>query len=132
MRTHTNVPFLKPWDFDDNEGDDSLENLFHSRAEEETILGLGFLRRHRRREEEMVRSRSSSSSWGPWRVLHPAYYLKRPRRLGILFVVFVLAYFAFWDRQTLVREHEVRPDPIGSLLAIACRFVSDLLSSWCD
>ncbi|OAY81363.1 Mannosyl-oligosaccharide 1,2-alpha-mannosidase MNS1 [Ananas comosus] len=57
----------------------------------------------------MVRSRSSSSSsssWGPWRVLHPAYYLKRPRRLGILFVVFVLAYFAFWDRQTLVREHE--------------------------
>ncbi|XP_072967314.1 mannosyl-oligosaccharide 1,2-alpha-mannosidase MNS1-like [Typha angustifolia] len=52
----------------------------------------------------MARSRASSSSW--WRYLHPSYYLKRPKRLALLFVVFVFASFAFWDRQTLVREHE--------------------------
>ncbi|URD90741.1 Glycosyl hydrolase family 47 [Musa troglodytarum] len=48
--------------------------------------------------------RSSSSS--RWRYLHPAYYLKRPKRLAFLFIVFVVATFAVWDRQSLVREHE--------------------------
>ncbi|KAJ4754931.1 hypothetical protein LUZ62_089336 [Rhynchospora pubera] len=52
----------------------------------------------------MARSRSSTS--GPWRYLNPAYYLKRPKRLALLFVVFVVATFAFWDRQSLVREYE--------------------------
>ncbi|URD90744.1 Glycosyl hydrolase family 47 [Musa troglodytarum] len=51
--------------------------------------------------------RSSSSS--RWRYLHPAYYLKRPKRLAFLFIVFVVATFAVWDRQSLVREHEVSP-----------------------
>ncbi|XP_020103237.1 mannosyl-oligosaccharide 1,2-alpha-mannosidase MNS1-like [Ananas comosus] len=54
----------------------------------------------------MARSRSSSSS-ARWRYLHPSYYLKRPARLALLFVAFVFATFAVWDRQTLVREHEV-------------------------
>jgi hypothetical protein len=53
----------------------------------------------------MVR-RSSSS--GAWRYLNPAYYLKRPKRLALLFFVFVAATFAFWDRQSLVSEYEVR------------------------
>ena len=53
--------------------------------------------------------RSSSSSSGAWRYLNPAYYLKRPKRLALLFFVFVAATFAFWDRQSLVREYEVRP-----------------------
>lgn len=53
--------------------------------------------------------RSSSSSSGAWRYLNPAYYLKRPKRLALLFFVFVAATFAFWDRQSLVSEYEVRP-----------------------
>ncbi|PIN23869.1 Mannosyl-oligosaccharide 1,2-alpha-mannosidase [Handroanthus impetiginosus] len=52
----------------------------------------------------MARSRSSASSW---RYVNPAYYLKRPKRLALLFIVFVCATLVFWDRQTLVREHEV-------------------------
>ncbi|KAL8170761.1 hypothetical protein V2J09_022565 [Rumex salicifolius] len=51
----------------------------------------------------MARSRSSSSGW---RYLNPAYYLKRPKRLALLFIMFVLVSFVVWDRQTLVREHE--------------------------
>lgn len=50
--------------------------------------------------------RSSSSSSGAWRYLNPAYYLKRPKRLALLFFVFVAATFAFWDRQSLVSEYE--------------------------
>ncbi|GJN26521.1 hypothetical protein PR202_gb14456 [Eleusine coracana subsp. coracana] len=50
--------------------------------------------------------RSSSSSSGSWRYLNPAYYLKRPKRLALLFIVFVTATFAFWDRQSLVSEYE--------------------------
>lgn len=52
----------------------------------------------------MARSRSSSSTW---RYINPAYYLKRPKRLALLLIVFVSATLVFWDRQTLVREHEV-------------------------
>lgn len=56
--------------------------------------------------DAMARRSSSSSRW---RYLHPAYYLKRPKRLAFLFIVFVVATFAVWDRQSLVREHEVSP-----------------------
>lgn len=52
----------------------------------------------------MARTRSSSS-W--WRYLHPSYYLKRPKRLALLFIVFVCVSFVVWDRQTLVSEYEV-------------------------
>ncbi|XP_044496804.1 mannosyl-oligosaccharide 1,2-alpha-mannosidase MNS1-like [Mangifera indica] len=54
----------------------------------------------------MARSRSSSSS-SSWRYCNPSYYLKRPKRLAMLFIVFVSVSFVVWDRQTLVREHEV-------------------------
>ncbi|KAL9402978.1 hypothetical protein Peur_006827 [Populus x canadensis] len=54
----------------------------------------------------MARGRSSSSS-SKWRYCNPSYYLKRPKRLALLFIVFVCASFFVWDRQTLVREHEV-------------------------
>ncbi|CAN6451107.1 unnamed protein product [Victoria cruziana] len=53
----------------------------------------------------MARRSSSYSSW--WRILQPSYYLKRPKRLAALFIAFVCLTFIFWDRQTLVREHEV-------------------------
>lgn len=53
---------------------------------------------------QMARSRSSMNRW---RYLHPSYYLKRPKRLALLFIVFVAATVVVWDRQTLTREHEV-------------------------
>ncbi|KAM6588971.1 hypothetical protein CsatA_011576 [Cannabis sativa] len=52
----------------------------------------------------MARTRSSSSKL---RYCNPAYYLKRPKRLAFLFIAFVCLSFLVWDRQTLVREHEV-------------------------
>ncbi|KAL5699617.1 mannosyl-oligosaccharide 1,2-alpha-mannosidase [Ranunculus cassubicifolius] len=52
-------------------------------------------------------SSSSSSSSQRWRYLNPAYYLKRPKRLASLFIAFVFISFFVWDRQTLIREHEV-------------------------
>ncbi|KAJ3693456.1 hypothetical protein LUZ60_008936 [Juncus effusus] len=60
---------------------------------------------------------SSSSSSGPWRYLNPAYYLKRPKRLALLFVVFVFATFAFWDRQSLVSEYESEMARLGEELS---------------
>ncbi|KAL2493059.1 Mannosyl-oligosaccharide 1 [Abeliophyllum distichum] len=50
--------------------------------------------------------RSSRSSSSRWRYINPAYYLKRPKRLALLFIVFVFGSLVVWDRQTLVREHE--------------------------
>ncbi|XP_021720326.1 mannosyl-oligosaccharide 1,2-alpha-mannosidase MNS1-like [Chenopodium quinoa] len=49
-------------------------------------------------------ARSRSSSW--WRYVNPAYYLKRPKKLAMLFIVFVIGTLFVWDRQTLLREHE--------------------------
>ncbi|AQK45938.1 Mannosyl-oligosaccharide 12-alpha-mannosidase MNS1 [Zea mays] len=74
--------------------------------------------------------RSSSSSSGAWRYLNPAYYLKRPKRLALLFFIFVAATFAFWDRQSLVSEYEVRPSrPTGGPLIRAGEFSDrDLIS----
>ncbi|WRX27259.1 Glycoside hydrolase family 47 - like 4 [Theobroma cacao] len=54
----------------------------------------------------MARSRSSPSL-SRFRYCNPSYYLKRPKRLALLLIVFVSATFFVWDRQTLVREHEV-------------------------
>ncbi|XP_010322800.1 mannosyl-oligosaccharide 1,2-alpha-mannosidase MNS1-like isoform X2 [Solanum lycopersicum] len=51
----------------------------------------------------MVRSRSSANKW---KYINPSYYLKRPKRLALLFIVFVFGSFFFWDRQTLVRDHQ--------------------------
>ncbi|KAL2539090.1 Mannosyl-oligosaccharide 1 [Abeliophyllum distichum] len=48
--------------------------------------------------------RSSRSS--ARRYVNPAYYLKRPKRLALLFIVFVFGTLFVWDRQTLVHEHE--------------------------
>lgn len=51
----------------------------------------------------MARTRSSTSKW---RYCHPSYYLKRPKRLALLFLAFICASLLVWDRQTLLREHE--------------------------
>ncbi|CAL5361029.1 hypothetical protein CsSME_00051857 [Camellia sinensis var. sinensis] len=51
----------------------------------------------------MARSRSTSNRW---RYINPAYYLKRPKRLALLFIVFVFASLLFWDRHTLVTDHQ--------------------------
>ncbi|XVF23212.1 hypothetical protein REPUB_Repub13aG0017500 [Reevesia pubescens] len=56
----------------------------------------------------MARNRSSSSSSSSnLRYCNPSFYLKRPKRLALLLIVFVSASFFVWDRQTLVSEHEV-------------------------
>ncbi|KAH7671697.1 Glycoside hydrolase family 47 protein [Dioscorea alata] len=49
---------------------------------------------------------SSSSSSSRWRYLRPSYYLKRPKRLALVFISFVLLSLAFWDRVSLIRDHE--------------------------
>ncbi|KAL6134874.1 hypothetical protein ACLB2K_067102 [Fragaria x ananassa] len=51
----------------------------------------------------MARTRLSSTRL---RYCNPAYYLKRPKRLALLFIAFVCATLIVWDRQSLVREHE--------------------------
>ncbi|KAK7255060.1 hypothetical protein RIF29_28462 [Crotalaria pallida] len=50
---------------------------------------------------------TSSSSSSKWRCFYPSYYLKRPQRLALLFIAFVFVSFFVWDRQTLLREHQV-------------------------
>ncbi|XP_062154182.1 mannosyl-oligosaccharide 1,2-alpha-mannosidase MNS1 [Alnus glutinosa] len=55
----------------------------------------------------MARSSRSSSASTKWRYCHPSYYLKRPKRLALLFIAFVCCSLLVWDRQTLVREHEI-------------------------
>lgn len=56
---------------------------------------------------EMARGSRSVSSSSKWRYCNPGYYLKRPKRLALLFIVFVSVSFVVWDRQTLVSEHQV-------------------------
>lgn len=51
----------------------------------------------------MARSRSSSSIW---RYINPSYYLKRPKRLALLFITFVCATLIVWDRHTILQDHE--------------------------
>ncbi|PWZ44350.1 Mannosyl-oligosaccharide 1,2-alpha-mannosidase MNS1 [Zea mays] len=71
--------------------------------------------------------RSSSSSSGAWRYLNPAYYLKRPKRLALLFFIFVAATFAFWDRQSLVSEYEPQSkDGINSFGGLGATLVDSL------
>ncbi|XP_008789604.1 mannosyl-oligosaccharide 1,2-alpha-mannosidase MNS1-like [Phoenix dactylifera] len=69
----------------------------------------------------MARGRSSSSS--RWRYVHPSYYLKRPKRLALVFISFVFITFAVWDRQSLIREHE---DEISKLKEVLSRLQDQL------
>ncbi|XXG64424.1 hypothetical protein AAC387_Pa05g2381 [Persea americana] len=71
----------------------------------------------------MARSRSSTNRW---RYLHPSYYLKRPKRLALLFIVFVAATVVVWDRQTLTREHEVEVSKLNEELSQLHNQLQDL------
>ncbi|KAF1898663.1 hypothetical protein Lal_00023672 [Lupinus albus] len=55
----------------------------------------------------MARGNRSTTSSSKWRCCHPSYYLKRPKRLALLFIGFVFVSFFVWDRQTLLREHQI-------------------------
>ncbi|KAI4355898.1 hypothetical protein L6164_004626 [Bauhinia variegata] len=59
-------------------------------------------------------ARSSRSLTSKWRYCHPSYYLKRPTRLALLFIVFVFATLVVWDRQTLVSEQEVEVNKLNA------------------
>ncbi|KAG6503471.1 hypothetical protein ZIOFF_035786 [Zingiber officinale] len=69
---------------------------------------------------------------GLWRYLHPAYYLKRPKRLAFLFIVFVVATFAIWDRQSLIREHEVLLFFSFSNASLRVFVLADTMNRWLD
>ncbi|KAF7843130.1 Mannosyl-oligosaccharide 1,2-alpha-mannosidase MNS1 [Senna tora] len=62
-------------------------------------------------------ARGSRSLTNKWRYCHPLYYLKRPKRLALLFIVFVCATLVVWDRQTLVREYEVEVNKLQEEVA---------------
>ncbi|CAL0335317.1 unnamed protein product [Lupinus luteus] len=55
----------------------------------------------------MARGNRSAITSSKWRCCHPSYYLKRPKRLALLFIAFVFVSFFVWDRQTLLREHQI-------------------------
>eukprot|EP00262_Sarcandra_glabra_P007997 TRINITY_DN21165_c0_g1_i2.p1 TRINITY_DN21165_c0_g1~~TRINITY_DN21165_c0_g1_i2.p1 ORF type:complete len:574 (+),score=88.33 TRINITY_DN21165_c0_g1_i2:129-1850(+) len=78
----------------------------------------------------MARNRSSSSSL--WRYLHPSYYLKRPKRLALLFIAFVTVSFLVWDRQTLTREHEVEISKLNEELSQLQNQLQDLKNYFGD
>ncbi|XP_020879576.1 mannosyl-oligosaccharide 1,2-alpha-mannosidase MNS1 isoform X2 [Arabidopsis lyrata subsp. lyrata] len=65
---------------------------------------------------DMARSRSISG-YGIWKYLNHAYYLGRPRRLALLFIVFVSVSMLVRDRINLFREHETKDgtDSFGGL-----------------
>ncbi|KAL5176633.1 Mannosyl-oligosaccharide 1,2-alpha-mannosidase MNS1 [Glycine soja] len=67
-----------------------------------------------------------SSSSSKWRYCNPSYYLKRPKRLALLFIVFVCVSFVFWDRQTLVREHQVEISELQKEVTDLKNLVDDL------
>ncbi|XP_078447714.1 mannosyl-oligosaccharide 1,2-alpha-mannosidase MNS1-like [Wolffia australiana] len=78
-------------------------------------------------------ARSRSSGWFRW--INPSYYLRRPKRLALLFIGFVVVSFAVWDRQTLVREHKEEISKLNeelSLLRSRMRGSKDMLidESW--
>uniref|UniRef100_A0A1J3DR71 alpha-1,2-Mannosidase n=2 Tax=Noccaea caerulescens TaxID=107243 RepID=A0A1J3DR71_NOCCA len=54
----------------------------------------------------MARSKVVSSGHGIWKYFNPAYYLRRPRRLAFLIILFVSVSMVVWDRQTLSRDYE--------------------------
>ncbi|KAH9624540.1 hypothetical protein KSS87_017750 [Heliosperma pusillum] len=68
----------------------------------------------------MARNRSSSNSF---RYLNPTYYLRRPKRLALLFILFVVVTLLVWDRQTIVRDYE---DELARLLADVNRLQDEL------
>ncbi|BAT81447.1 Mannosyl-oligosaccharide 1,2-alpha-mannosidase [Vigna angularis] len=69
-------------------------------------------------------SRSVTSS--KWRHCHPSYYLKRPKRLALLFIGFVCVSFVVWDRQTLVREHQVEVSELRKEVTDLANLLSEL------
>ncbi|XP_029121605.2 mannosyl-oligosaccharide 1,2-alpha-mannosidase MNS1 isoform X4 [Elaeis guineensis] len=47
----------------------------------------------------------SSSTSGRWRYRRPSYDLKRPRRMALVSIVFVVVTCGLCDRQSMVRKH---------------------------
>ncbi|XP_068637590.1 mannosyl-oligosaccharide 1,2-alpha-mannosidase MNS1-like [Aristolochia californica] len=76
----------------------------------------------------MARSRSSSR----WRYLSFSYYLKRPKRLALLFIVFVSVSLVVWDRQTVTREHEIEISKLNEELTRLQEQLRDMKNSLSD
>ncbi|TVU04358.1 hypothetical protein EJB05_08422, partial [Eragrostis curvula] len=88
--------------------------IFHRGEESLTTRSSRFRRRQPARQcpgdpppaPSMARRSQSSSSSRVWRHLSLSYYLRRPARLALLFLGFVAATIAAWDRLSLVRDYE--------------------------
>ncbi|BBM97475.1 mannosyl-oligosaccharide alpha-1,2-mannosidase [Marchantia polymorpha subsp. ruderalis] len=71
----------------------------------------------------MARQRSQSS----WlRGFSLSYYLRRPRKLAFVLVFFVISTFLIWDRQTIIREHEVAISEVSKENYILSQKLEDL------
>ncbi|XP_009145514.2 mannosyl-oligosaccharide 1,2-alpha-mannosidase MNS2 [Brassica rapa] len=58
----------------------------------------------------MARSKavvSGSHAHGIWKYFNPAYYLRRPRRLALLFFLFLSVSMVLWDRHSLSRDYQL-------------------------
>ncbi|MED6216516.1 Mannosyl-oligosaccharide 1 2-alpha-mannosidase mns2 [Stylosanthes scabra] len=49
---------------------------------------------------------ASSSSSRTWRYVQPRYYVKRPKRLAFLILLCVSVTWIFYDRQSLIKDHQ--------------------------
>nr|XP_029121604.1 mannosyl-oligosaccharide 1,2-alpha-mannosidase MNS1 isoform X1 [Elaeis guineensis] len=58
----------------------------------------------------------SSSTSGRWRYRRPSYDLKRPRRMALVSIVFVVVTFGLCDRQSMVRKHGAEVSKINEEL----------------
>ncbi|TKY54517.1 Mannosyl-oligosaccharide 1,2-alpha-mannosidase MNS1 [Spatholobus suberectus] len=54
----------------------------------------------------MGKKSSYSSSTSTWRYLQPRYYIKRPKRLALVFIICVSLTWLFYDRKSLSRGHQ--------------------------
>jgi mannosyl-oligosaccharide alpha-1,2-mannosidase len=54
----------------------------------------------------MARNKLVSGSHGIWKYFNPAFYLRRPRRLALLIILFVSVSMVVWDRQSLSRDYQ--------------------------
>ncbi|KAE9609876.1 hypothetical protein Lal_00006344 [Lupinus albus] len=50
--------------------------------------------------------KKSYSSSSTWRYIQPRYYIKRPKRLALLFLFFICLTSLYYDRQSLNRDHQ--------------------------
>ncbi|KAJ4894195.1 hypothetical protein Rs2_20989 [Raphanus sativus] len=59
------------------------------------------------RSKAVVSSSHHHHHHGIWKYFNPAYYLRRPRRLALLFFLFLSVSMVLWDRHSLSRDYQL-------------------------